>query len=213
MNNTIVKKAVLVLALILCAAGGWYVFYWSRTPAYAAGEIQQALKKKDLQLFKERVDMDRVYGSAVDDTAAYLASDGRVDHALAASILKMLKKQAVDEMVRQTEIRFTEGSGKEPSGKAGKIMSASLGSAALSLTDILDVKEENGKALVYVKVHDKKLDKDFTWQVLMEKDVNGSWTAVKNSEPQGLPAGKSPLKGASKRTLKKWLSFLQRPFA
>lgn len=82
-------------------------------------------------------------------------------------------------MVRQTEIRFTEGSGKEPSGKAGKIMSASLGSAALSLTDILDVKEENGKALVYVKVHDKKLDKDFTWQVLMEKDVNGSWTAVK----------------------------------
>ena len=179
MNNTIVKKAVLVLALILCAAGGWYFFYWSRTPAYAAGEIQQALKKKDLQLFKERVDMDRVYGSAVDDTAAYLASDGRVDHELAASILKMLKKQAVDEMIRQTEIRFTEGNGKESSGKAGKIMSASLGSAALSLTDILDVKEENGKALVYVKVHDKKLDKDFTWQVLMEKDVNGSWTAVK----------------------------------
>lgn len=179
MNNTIVKKAVLVLALILCAAGDWYVFYWSRTPAYAAGEIQQALKKKDLQLFKERVDMDRVYGSAVDDTAAYLASDGRVDHELAASLLKMLKKQAVDEMIRQTEIRFTEGNGKESSGKAGKIMSASLGSAALSLTDILDVKEENGKALVYVKVHDKKLDKDFTWQVLMEKDVNGSWTAVK----------------------------------
>lgn len=179
MNNTIVKKAVLVLALILCAAGGWYFFYWSRTPAYAAGEIQQALKKKDLQLFKERVDMDRVYGSAVDDTAAYLASDGRVDHELAASLLKMLKKQAVDEMIRQTEIRFTEGNGKESSGKAGKIMSASLGSAALSLTDILDVKEENGKALVYVKVHDKKLDKDFTWQVLMEKDVNGSWTAVK----------------------------------
>lgn len=179
MNNTIVKKAVLVLALILCAAGGWYVLYWSRTPAYAAGEIQQALKKKDLQLFKERVDMDRVYGSAVDDTAAYLASDGRVDHELAASLLKMLKKQAVDEMIRQTEIRFTEGNNKESSGKAGKIMSASLGSAALSLTDILDVKEENGKALVYVKVHDKKLDKDFTWQVLMEKDVNGSWTAVK----------------------------------
>lgn len=179
MNSTIVKKAALVLALILCAAGGWYVLYWSRTPAYATGEIQQALKKKDLQLFKERVDMDRVYGSAVDDTAAYLASDGRVDHELAASLLKMLKKQAVDEMIRQTEIRFTEGNGKESSGKAGKIMSASLGSAALSLTDILDVKEENGKALVYVKVHDKKLDKDFTWQVLMEKDVNGSWTAVK----------------------------------
>ena len=179
MNSTIVKKAVLVLALILCAAGGWYFLYWSRTPAYAAGEIQQALKKKDLQLFKERVDLDKVYSSAEDDTASYLASDGRPEHALAASILKMLKKQAVDEMVRQTEIRFTENSEKDASGRAGKIMSASLGSAALSFTDVLDVKEKDGKALVNVKVHDKKLDKDFTWQVLMEKDVNGNWTAVK----------------------------------
>lgn len=179
MNSSLMKKIILILALLLACAAGWYFLYWSKTPAYAAAEIQQALKKKDLQLFKERVDLDKVYSSAVDDTASYLASDGRPEHALAASILKMLKKQAVDEMVRQTEIRFTENSEKDASGRAGKIMSASLGSAALSFTDVLDVKEKDGKALVNVKVHDKKLDKDFTWQVLMEKDVNGNWTAVK----------------------------------
>jgi hypothetical protein len=179
MNSSLMKKIILILAILLAAAAGWYFLYWSKTPAYAAGEIQQALKKKDLQLFKERVDLDKVYSSAVDDTASYLASDGRPEHALAASLLKMLKKQAVDEMVRQTEIRFTENSEKDASGRAGKIMSASLGSAALSFTDVLDVKEKDGKALVNVKVHDKKLDKDFTWQVLMEKDVNGNWTAVK----------------------------------
>lgn len=179
MNSSLMKKIILILALLLACAAGWYFLYWSKTPAYAAAEIQQALKKKDLQLFKERVDLDKVYSSAVDDTASYLASDGRPEHALAASLLKMLKKQAVDEMVRQTEIRFTENSEKNASGRAGKIMSASLGSAALSLTDVLDVKEKDGKALVNVKVHDKKLDKDFTWQVLMEKDVNGNWTAVK----------------------------------
>lgn len=179
MNRSLMKKIILILALLLACAAGWYFLYWSKTPAYAAAEIQQALKKKDLQLFKERVDLDKVYSSAVDDTASYLASDGRPEHALAASLLKMLKKQAVDEMVRQTEIRFTENSEKDASGRAGKIMSASLGSAALSLTDMLDVKEKDGKALVNVKVHDKKLDKDFTWQVLMEKDVNGNWTAVK----------------------------------
>lgn len=179
MNSSLMKKIILILALLLACAAGWYFLYWSKTPAYAAAEIQQALKKKDLQLFKERVDLDKVYSSAVDDTASYLASDGRPEHALAASLLKMLKKQAVDEMVRQTEIRFTENSEKDASGRAGKIMSASLGSAALSLTDVLDVKEQDGKALVNVKVHDKKLDKDFTWQVLMEKDVNGNWTAVK----------------------------------
>lgn len=179
MNSSLMKKIILILALLLACAAGWYFLYWSKTPAYAAAEIQQALKKKDLQLFKERVDLDKVYSSAVDDTASYMASDGRPEHALAASLLKMLKKQAVDEMVRQTEIRFTENSEKDASGRAGKIMSASLGSTALSLTDVLDVKEKDGKALVNVKVHDKKLDKDFTWQVLMEKDVNGSWTAVK----------------------------------
>lgn len=179
MNSSLMKKIILILALLLASAAGWYFLYWSKTPAYAAAEIQQALKKKDLQLFKERVDLDKVYSSAVDDTASYLASDGRPEHALAASLLKMLKKQAVDEMVRQTEIRFTENSEKDASGRAGKIMSASLGSAALSLTDVLDVKEKDRKALVNVKVHDKKLDKDFTWQVLMEKDVNGNWTAVK----------------------------------
>ena len=179
MNSSPMKKIILIPALLLACAAGWYFLYWSKTPAYAAAEIQQALKKKDLQLFKERVDLDKVYSSAVDDTASYLASDGRPEHALAASLLKMLKKQAVDEMVRQTEIRFTENSEKDASGRAGKIMSASLGSAALSLTDVLDVKEQDGKALVNVKVHDKKLDKDFTWQVLMEKDVNGNWTAVK----------------------------------
>lgn len=179
MNSSLIKKIILIPALLLACAAGWYFLYWSKTPAYAAAEIQQALKKKDLQLFKERVDLDKVYSSAVDDTASYLASDGRPEHALAASLLKMLKKQAVDEMVRQTEIRFTENSEKDASGRAGKIMSASLGSAALSLTDVLDVKEKDGRALVNVKVHDKKLDKDFTWQVLMEKDVNGNWTAVK----------------------------------
>ncbi|WP_299411360.1 DUF2939 domain-containing protein [uncultured Dialister sp.] len=179
MNSSLMKKIILILALLLACAAGWYFLYWSKTPAYAAAEIQQALKKKDLQLFKERVDLDKVYSSAVDDTASYLASDGRPEHALAASLLKMLKKQAVDEMVRQTEIRFTENSEKDASGRAGKIMSASLGSAALSLTDVLEVKEKDGKALVNVKVHDKKLDKDFTWRVLMEKDVNGNWTAVK----------------------------------
>ena len=140
MNSSLIKKIILILALLLACVAGWYFLYWSKTPAYAAAEIQQALKKKDLQLFKERVDLDKVYSSAVDDTASYLASDGRPEHALAASLLKMLKKQAVDEMVRQTEIRFTENSEKDASGRAGKIMSASLGSAALSLTDVLDVK-------------------------------------------------------------------------
>lgn len=179
MKNSIVKKMIIVLLVLAAAIGGWYFFYWSKTPAYAAGEIQQAVQKKDIQLFKERVDMEKVYSAAVDDTASYLAGDGKPDHALAASILKMLKKQAVDELIRQTELKFQDKGDKEPSGKAGKIMTAYLGSTALSMTDMLDVRQDGDKAVASVKIHDKKLDKDFTWQVQMEKDVNGNWTATR----------------------------------
>ena len=179
MKNSLIKKIAIILLAAAAAIGSWYVFYWSKTPAYAAGEIQQALKKKDLQLFKERVDLEKVYSAAVDDTASYLASDGKPDHALAASVLKMLKKQAVDELIRQTELKFQGQGDTGSSGKAGKIMSASLGSAALSMTDMLDIKEEGPKAIANVRIHDKKLDRDFIWQVQLEKDVNGNWTATR----------------------------------
>lgn len=112
MNSSFMKKIILILAVLLAAGAGWYFLYWSKTPAYAAGEIQQAVKQKDLQLFKERVDMDRVYSYAIDDTVSYLAADGVPDHGLAAAILKMLKKQAVDELVRQTELRFQQETGR-----------------------------------------------------------------------------------------------------
>ena len=179
MKNSIVKKMIIVLLVLAAAIVGWYFFYWSKTPAYAAGEIQQAVQKKDIQIFKERVDMEKVYSAAVDDTASYLAGDGKPDHTLAATILKMLKKQAVDELIRQTELKFQDKGDKEPSGKAGKIMTAYLGSTALSMTDMLDVRQEGDKAVASVKIHDKKLDKDFTWQVQMEKDINGNWTATR----------------------------------
>ena len=41
------------------------------------------------------------------------------------------------------------------------------------------VEEADGKAIAYVKLHDKDLARDFTWQVQLEKDVNGLWTATR----------------------------------
>lgn len=174
----ILKKLIVIVVVIILAAAGWYFFYWSKTPAYAAGEIQQAVQKKDLQLFKEHVDMERVYSYAIDDVASYLGADGKPEHGIAASILKLLKKQAVDQLVKETEAKFQNGADKE-SSQAGKIMTAYLGSSALSMTDILDVRQEGDKAIASVKLHDKKLNKDFTWKVQMEKDVNGTWTATR----------------------------------
>ena len=58
-------------------------------------------------------------------------------------------------------------------------ITAYAGSAALSMTDVLNVEEQGNSAIVKVKIHDKDLNKDFIWHVQMEKDINGSWTAVR----------------------------------
>lgn len=178
---SLLKKLLLVLLLLLAAAGGWYFLYWQNTPAFAAGEIQQAVQKKDWDLFCKRVDVAKVYSYALDDMLAELKADGLPEHAIAASLVKSIKKEVVKELIRQTEIRFKDGAPTSKSllDKPVKTLTAYAGSSALSLTDIFKIEEKDGKAIAYVQLEDKDLSRDFIWQVQLEKDVNGLWTATR----------------------------------
>lgn len=178
---SLLKKLLLVLLLLLAAAGGWYFLYWQNTPAFAAGEIQQAVQKKDWDLFCKRVDVAKVYSYALDDMLAELKADGLPEHAIAASLVKSIKKEVVKELIRQTEIRFKDGApvSKSLLDKPIKTLTAYAGSSALSLTDIFKIEEADGKAIAYVQLEDKDLSRDFIWQVQLEKDVNGLWTATR----------------------------------
>lgn len=178
---SLLKKLLLVLLLLLAAAGGWYFLYWQNTPAFAAGEIQQAVQKKDWDLFCKRVDVAKVYSYALDDMLAELKADGLPEHAIAASLVKSIKKEVVKELIRQTEIRFKDGAPTSKSllDKPVKTLTAYAGSSALSLTDIFKIEEKDGKAIAYVQLEDKDLARDFIWQVQLEKDVNGLWTATR----------------------------------
>ena len=179
--NHMLKKILLCLLLILIGAAGWYFLYWQKTPAYAAGEIQQAVQRKDWDLFQKRVDLNKVYGYALDDILAELQIDGKPQDRLAASLLKSIKKEVVKELIRQTEIKFQEKAPvpKSMLDKPIQTLTAYVGSSALSLTDIFQVEEKDGLAIAHVKLHDKDLNKDFTWDVQLEKDVNGNWTATR----------------------------------
>ena len=179
MKQSLLKKIIIAVIVILAAAAGWYFFYWKNPPAYAAGEIQQAVQHKDLQLFEERVDLRKVYSSALDDSASMLANDGKPDHRFAAAIIKSLKPQLIDELIRQTELKFQSGDTEPKSitGKAAQTLTAYAGSSALSLTGILNVENNDKGAVANVKLHDKDLNKDFIWKVQLEKDINGNWAA------------------------------------
>ena len=175
------KKLFVIIGLIVALAAGFYFGYWTKTPAYAAGEIQQALQKKDLQLFKERVNMDKVYSYAIDDILDELKADNLPEHKIAAAIVKGLKQEIITELIHRTESSFEMETRQSKSflDEPVESITAYAGSAALSMTDVLNVEEQGNSAIVKVKIHDKDLNKDFIWHVQMEKDINGIWTAVR----------------------------------
>lgn len=175
------KKIFIIIGLIFAAGAGFYFGYWTKTPAYAAGEIQQAIQKKDLQLFKERVDMEKVYSYAVDDVLAELKAGKAPKYKIAAAVINGLKKELISELIQRTEMKFKTDApqGKSFLNEPVESVTAYVGSAALSMTDVLDVEEQDHSAIVKVKIHDKELDKDFIWHVQMEKDINGNWMAVR----------------------------------
>ena len=193
MKQSLLKKIIIAVIVILAAAAGWYFFYWKNTPAYAAGEIQQAVQHKDLQLFEERVDLRKVYSSALDDSASMLANDGKPDHRFAAAIIKSLKPQLIDELIRQTELKFQSGDTdpKSITGKAAQTLTAYAGSSALSLTGILNVENNDKGAVANVKLH---FPNEVLVEVLVvELDVgDGALVIVldEGTERQGIPAGK-----------------------
>lgn len=175
------KKLFVIIGLIVALAAGFYFGYWTKTPAYAAGEIQQALQKKDLQLFKERVNMEKVYSYAIDDILDELKADNLPEHKIAAAIVKGLKQEIITELIHRTESSFEMETRQSKSflDEPVESITAYAGSAALSMTDVLNVEEQGNSAIVKVKIHDKDLNKDFIWHVQMGKDINGSWTAVR----------------------------------
>lgn len=175
------KKLFVIIGLIVALAAGFYFGYWTKTPAYAAGEIQQALQKKDLQLFKERVNMEKVYSYAIDDILDELKAGNLPEHKIAAAIVKGLKQEIITELIHRTESSFETETRQSKSflDEPVESITAYAGSAALSMTDVLNVEEQGNSAIVKVKIHDKDLNKDFIWHVQMEKDINGSWTAVR----------------------------------
>ena len=72
------EKAGILFAILIAGAASWFYFYWMNTPAYAAGEIQKAVQSQIYyDLLAYRVDLNKVYSAAIDDSADVLSKDGK----------------------------------------------------------------------------------------------------------------------------------------
>lgn len=176
-----VKKVILSILCFFAAAAAFFYFSWMRSPEYAAGEIYQAITQKDYDLLRERVDLQRVYTAAVDDLAAMAAESDKRDHRIAAGLMKSLRRPLVNALIDATEDDFRPHMADGDPSLLAPItdqIRIYVGTAAISLTDILEVVQDGDTATASVRLHDRELDRDFTWKVRLEKDANEVWTAV-----------------------------------
>ena len=56
----------------------------------------------------KRVDMEKVYSSAIDDILSELKADGQPEHKMAATVIRGLKKDLIRELIRRTELKFQQ---------------------------------------------------------------------------------------------------------
>lgn len=181
-STSTIKKLLMILLIAAAAAAGWYFFYWRDTPQYAAGEIQQAVDQKDFALLQKRVDLNQVYASALDDIIDELNAHPTGKNERIAWALDNFKPQVIDALITVTQNDFEQKQDKNsnnPAARASRWIETYAGSNALSILHVVSITKENDTAVCTFTVHDKKLNHDFTWKVALQKDINGTWTAVK----------------------------------
>lgn len=102
------KILVVVLALIVAASGGWYMFVFVKTPDYAFKQIKKAYDTHDVELFNQYVDADAFCQQTVDDYLTWVdqndlagtATDlwSELGKTIARSMIQTMKPQMVADM-------------------------------------------------------------------------------------------------------------------
>lgn len=180
-------KYIVALCVVLVIAGGGY-FYWQtqqkKTPAYSLGLINTAMQKHNWAAFQKHFDSKKVYGRAFDDVIAptlQQANDSTVN-AFLAGIMTNIKTNFVDTLTAHTK-DYVSGSTtasqtNQPEQVFTKRFTDLLDLNNLSFKKVANSKITDATATIDVTVYDKRLDKEFTLQLLMDRQADATWTVV-----------------------------------
>lgn len=180
------KFGIAIIAAILCALA-FYFLYWIKTPTYSLGIIRDSIQKHDVATFEKHVDLDALLNKGYDDAfVAYDKIEGNnmMSNPFATGFIQMLKPTVVAGL-KEKALEAVKGEAETPQAKAPADDTERMTQDFKKKSGINDstvsgasvVSQENNIAIVALKIHNKRLDKDFELKVKMAKLDDGTWKA------------------------------------
>ena len=174
------KIAIAAVSVVLCAAL-FYFFYYIKTPVYSMKLIGEAVQKHDLETFERHVDVKHMVGKIYDDYVVMESKDkgSLAGNAFALGLVNALKPVAVAEMqdAVYAEVAKKDAPAQQKQSKINVLDKFRSNSKAAAFKEISTVSKSGDTAVVGVKYHNRKVDKDYTLNVKMEKRNDGKWRA------------------------------------
>ncbi|MDY5045527.1 DUF2939 domain-containing protein [Phascolarctobacterium sp.] len=182
MSDNQKKIGIGVVAALLCCVA-FYFLYWVKTPAYSLNIIREAIQKHDVTTFERHVDMDTLYPKAFDD---FLVATDKIEgkntlaNPLAAGFIQMFKPPVVAALKAATieGIKGEENNSTEKKDDAANMANNIKGRSGLDKSvfkDVSVISSEGDTSIVAIKLHNRKVDKDFDLKVKMKKLDDGKW--------------------------------------
>ena len=175
------KIAVAAISVVVCAAL-FYFFYYTKTPVYSMKLIGEAVQKHDLETFDRHVDVKHMLEKVFDDFVAKESNDKNgsiAGDAFALGLVNALKPVAVAELQDAVYAEVAE-KGAVTQKKETKINvfdRFKQNKRAAELKGVSTISKSGDTAIVGVKYHNRRVDKDYTLNVKMEKLSDGKWRA------------------------------------
>lgn len=187
-------KIMGIVILIVAIIGGWYNFYYIKTPEYSLDILQEAVKKHDVEKFKKHVDLESVLSNSVDDLFAIEFKDkvnNEAANEFAKGLVAVLKPTIVStlktEIIKSVEtgtwqINENTGSSSDNStadNKASASMISDIGAKDVSFNSMQYVKKDGDISHTGIEIITPALSTPFTLDFQMNKNDDGTWKITK----------------------------------
>ncbi len=187
------RERFLVLVLIAAVIGGsiWYFLCYTRTPAYAVKELQQAMEQRDAERFRNYVDLESVIGFAYDDLTSdlfkYDASITPQTRALFEKFYVLIKphlaaglNQTILQYIATNEWKLPDGTNILKGRQLGIDYETLLARSLIRRTHLQEIgtpHEKGAQATLDVTVLQEDTQTPFHLELIMEKKESG-WKII-----------------------------------